>query len=88
MEGSLALRKEFAVQIEKEQKLNLPSMEYMKLDENKAFYSSEHFFSQNTVKPIWNVLVEMFPNLNEYKEHLEINIVRWKELLNTVVDQV
>ena len=87
MEGSIALRREFAVQIEKEEKLNLPSLEYMKLNDDKSFYSSEHLFSQNTVKPIWNVLVEMFPNLNEYKEHLEINIVRWKELLNNVGDE-
>ena len=84
MEGSIALRREFAVQIEKEEKLNLPSLEYMKLNDDKSFYSSEHFFSQNTVKPIWNVLVEMFPNLNEYKEHLERNIIRWKDLLNGI----
>ena len=87
MEGSLALKKEFQLQIEKEEKLNLPSLEYMKLFDDKTFYSSEHFFSQNTVKPIWNVLVEFFPNLNEYKEHLETNIIRWKELLNNVMDE-
>jgi hypothetical protein len=84
MEGSLALKKEFTLQIEKEKKLNLPSLDYMKLIDDKTFYSSEHFFSQNTVKPIWNVLVEMFPNLSEYKEHLETNIVRWKELVNGI----
>jgi hypothetical protein len=84
LEGSLALRREFAVQIEKEKKLNLPSLEYMKLNDDKSFYSSEHFFSQNTVKPIWNVLIEMFPGIIEYKEHLEKNILKWKELLNGV----
>lgn len=83
-EGSLALRREFEQQIDKEEKLNLPSLEYMKLNDDKSFYSSEHLFSQNTVKPIWNVMVEMFPNLIEYKEHLEKNIVKWKELLNGV----
>lgn len=83
-EGSIALRREFAVQIEKEEKLNLPSLQYMKLNDDKSFYSSEHFFSQNTVKPIWNVLIEMFPGVVEYKEHLEKNILKWKELLNGV----
>ena len=83
-EGSLALRREFSVQIEKEQKLNLPSLDFMKLNDDRSFYSSEHFFSQNTVKPLWNVLVEMFPILNEYYEHLDLNINKWKELLNGV----
>ena len=87
IEGSLALRKEFAVQIEKEQQLNLPSLEYMKLSDDKIFYSSEHNFSVNTVKPIWNVLVKMFSNLNEYREHLDANIIRWGELLNGIGDE-
>jgi 3',5'-cyclic-nucleotide phosphodiesterase len=86
--GSLALRREFLSQIKKEQKLNLPSLEYMKMSDIKTFYSSEHFFSVNTVKPIWNVLVKMFPNLTQYKEHLEINIIRWEELLNGVGDGI
>jgi hypothetical protein len=70
LDGSLTLRREFEQQIEKEKKLNLPSLEYMKLNNDKSFYSSEHFFSQNIVKHIWNVFIEMFPGIIEYKEHL------------------
>jgi hypothetical protein len=88
MEGSLALKREFQFQIEKEKELNLPSAEYMKLTDNKSFYASEHFFSSNVVKPMWNILIELFPNLEEYKKHIDVNISRWKQLLNGELENV
>ena len=82
--GSIALRREFAEQVNMEEKLKLPSQSFMKLNDDKKFYSSEHLFSSNVVKPMWNILVEMFPNLEEYYLNLENNIVRWKEMSNQI----
>ena len=81
-QGSIALRNEFSNQIEKEEKLNLPIQEFMKLTSDKSFYSSEYYFSSNIVKPMWNLLVEIFPELNEYYNNLNLNIDKWKELLD------
>lgn len=79
---SIALRNEFSNQIKKEEQLNLPTQEYMKFTSNKSFYSSEYYFSSNVVKPMWNLLVEIFPELNEYYDNLNSNINKWKELLD------
>jgi hypothetical protein len=81
-EGSIALRNEFANQISKEKKLNLPSQEFMKLTSDKTFYNSEHYFCSNIIKPMWNILIELFPELEEFYNNLNENIVKWKELSN------
>lgn len=81
-QGSIALRNEFTNQIKKEERLNLPIQDYMKFTSNKSFYSTEYYFSSNVVKPMWNLLVEIFPELNEYYNNLNSNINKWKELLD------
>lgn len=83
-EGSVALRREFAEQVSKEEELKLPTLNYMRLSDDKSFYSSEHFFSSNTVKPMLNIMVEIFPELMEYYTNLDFNITKWKELMNSV----
>jgi hypothetical protein len=82
LQGSTALRNEFANQITKEEQLNLPTQEYMKLNSDKTFYNSEHYFSSNIVKPVWNILIELFPELEEFYKNLNENIAKWKELYN------
>ena len=81
-QGSIALKNEFSNQIKKEEQLNLPIQDYMKLTSDKSFYSSEYYFSSNVVKPMWNLLVEIFPELDEYYNILNSNINKWKELLD------
>lgn len=81
-QGSIALKNEFSNQIKKEEQLNLPIQDYMKLTSEKSFYSSEYYFSSNVVKPMWNLLVEIFPELDEYYNILNSNINKWKELLD------
>jgi len=81
-QGSIALMNEFSNQIKKEEQLNLPIQDYMKLTSDKSFYSSEYYFSSIVIKPMWNLLVEIFPELEEYYNNLNSNINKWKELLN------
>lgn len=84
--GSMDLRKEYMLQVKKEIELGLPVLEYMKLEKDKQFYLSEIYFSSNIVKPMWNILVQLYPQLNNYHLNLEININRWKELVNQTND--
>ncbi len=81
-EGSIALKNEFAIQIAIEEKLNLPSQEFMKINNDKTFYNTEYYFSSNIVKPMWNILIEMFPELIEFYNNLNENINKWKEMAN------
>ena len=79
---SIDLRKEYLFQVEKEIKLGLPVLEHMKLTDDKIFYSAEYYFSSNIVKPLWNILIEIFLELEPYYKNLETNIIKWKELLD------
>lgn len=83
VKGSNSLRNEFLCQLKKEEIMNLPSLDYMKLYDDKSFYSSEIFFSSNIVKPLWNVLSELFTDLKDYATNIDDNIQRWKELANS-----
>ena len=82
MKSAKSLRKEFELQIEKEKILNLPSADYMKVCDDKTFYKNELFFSSNVIKPMWNILVNLFPQLKKYHEQLDSNIAEWNKLLN------
>ncbi len=77
------LRKEYLLQVEKETKLGLSVSEHMKLMEDKIFYLSEFYFASNIVKPMWNMIVGIFPELYIFHENLDKNIVKWKELSNS-----
>ena len=66
------LRNEFTNQIKKEEILNLPSLDFMKLTSDKSFYSSEYYFTSNVVKSMWDFIVKIFPELNEYYNNLKI----------------
>lgn len=79
--GSVALKREFQLQVEKEEQLNLPILDYMRVTNNKSFYKNEYFFSSNIVLPMWNIFTDLFENLRPYKEHLDVNISKWKQLL-------
>ena len=85
---SIDLRNEFTNQIKKEEILNLPSLDFMKLTSDKSFYSSEHYFSSNVVKSMWDFFVKIFPELNEYYNNLNININKWKEILDKVEENI
>jgi len=58
-------------------------MEYMKLNTDKLFYSSECYFSSQVVKPTWDILIKIYPEINCYYEILNQNITKWKELLDS-----
>lgn len=81
-QGSIALKNEFTNQIKKEEMLNLPIQDFMKLTSDKSFYSSEYYFCSNVVKPLWNLVVKLFPELDEYSNNLYTNINKWKKLLD------
>lgn len=84
-EGSLNIRKEFQNQLEKETKLNLPSEDYMIIDNtDKSFYLAELGFAKNIVKPMWDILIKMFPNLIDMKNNLDSNIEKWQYLISII----
>lgn len=80
--GSMDLRKEYILQAEKEKKLGLNVHDSMKLESDKKFYLSEHYFASNIVMPMWNILVDLFPELDEYYLVLKKNIKIWKNKID------
>lgn len=82
--ASCNLLKEYLQQIEKEKQLKLPIQDYMKLDDDIKFYSSEHYFGLKIVMPLWNLIIGLYPELKEYYLILEKNISLWKEMIEKV----
>ena len=71
---------EYRRQVEEEKRKNLPITEYMKIPNKKSMYKNEIHFSEFVVRPLWDVFVDIFPNLKFIREELVNNINSWKVL--------
>lgn len=84
-EGSIRICQEFTNQITLEEKLSLPTLEFMKINDDINFYKNEISFSEFIVKPFWNEIICIYPQLQNLMNELDNNITKWKELLNNII---
>ena len=76
------IAEEFNAQVEKEERLGLPVLNFMIARNSKQICENEIGFSTNVVAPMWHAIVKLFPTLDHLVQQMQNNYSQWRELLD------
>jgi len=72
---------EFKNQAFIEEKLNLPTLDFMKIPDNKTLYKNELTFGLHIIKPLLDIFLKIYPNIKYIQDEFNKNILNWRMLL-------
>lgn len=72
---------EFKNQAFIEEKLNLPTLDFMKIPDNKTLYKNELMFGLYIIKPLLDIFLKIYPNIKYIQNEFDKNTLNWRMLL-------
>ena len=76
------IAEEFNAQVEKEETLGLPVLNFMISRNAKQICENEIGFSTNVVAPMWHAIIKIWPSLRHLVDQMDSNYLSWRELLD------
>eukprot|EP00002_Diphylleia_rotans_P039577 TRINITY_DN9204_c0_g1_i5.p2 TRINITY_DN9204_c0_g1~~TRINITY_DN9204_c0_g1_i5.p2 ORF type:complete len:140 (-),score=31.73 TRINITY_DN9204_c0_g1_i5:113-532(-) len=78
---SRMLREEFSLQVSKEKELSIPVTSFMVISNDAALAKNEIGFIDFVVRPWWETMISLFPDLKTCLERLSDNREQWKAIV-------